>query len=170
MENGGASRKVLQVHCRKRVFVLQVWRMAETKSRSVRVEDGLWGRFCAISGTQNEVFRKLLDGEVHAEPDLAQKTWERVGRIENMVEELLELGVMASTSSQAPLRYSEPGNPDPGTISGVTRGPADAPKNATCLHCGGKFAGPKWSTLCTACTGNGHRGDVRTCPECWQPS
>lgn len=56
---------------------------------------------------------------------------------------------------------------DPANIPGVQRGVAvDAPKNASCIHCGSRFAGTKFATLCRECQAGGHLGDPRNCGGC----
>jgi hypothetical protein len=137
--------------------------MAKTKSKSVRIEDALWKKFCALEGTQNEVFRRLLEQceAARSGPDLLQKTYERTGRIENMVEELLGLGTSAV----------------PGTVSGemgelspdapAVRAVASLPANCGCKHCGERFhSGNKFATICSECKAVGHTGDPRECPPC----
>lgn len=73
-------------------FVLQVSHMADTKSRSIRVEDALWVKFCAMNGTQNEAFRALIEQMESAKkgPDLLQKIYERALAMELKLEEILE--------------------------------------------------------------------------------
>lgn len=148
------------MYCEKWLFVLQVSDMAETRRRSLRIEDGLWERFCAISGTQNEAFRKLLDGDVEAS-GLTQKIYERAGRIENMVEELLGLGVSVPTVlSQAQAHVP---------VSGFVAAEATAdlrPRNATCKHCGTMFAGARFATICPGCKSIGHTLTAAECPVC----
>jgi hypothetical protein len=136
--------------------------MAETRSRSIRVEDELWERFCAISGTQNVAFRKLLDGEIRNEPDLAQKTYERAGRIEIMVEEVLEL---AQSVPNGLTTYTPAGGIG---LDGEMRivAPSALPKNASCKHCGERFVGPKFAMICPDCKSGGHTNDPRECPVC----
>ena len=51
-------------------------------------------------------------------------------------------------------------------IPGIQVGAADLPKNATCGHCGRRFAGTKGASLCPGCSQDGHRGDVRNCRRC----
>lgn len=40
------------------------------------------------------------------------------------------------------------------------------PKNATCAHCGKKFVGARFASLCGDCIEAGHLGDVRECKAC----
>lgn len=154
------------MYCTEGVIVLQVSYMAETKSRSIRVEDALWERFCAISGTQNDVFRKLLDGEVRTDPDLGQKIYERTGRIENMVEELVEMGQSVPVAAQV---ASPVERTDPGAIAGVSVGVSKAPvviKRYRCDHCGVSLAVARVGEICENCREGRHFGEARDCPRC----
>lgn len=131
--------------------------MPETRSRSLRIEDELWERFCALNGTQNEVFRFLLkqcEG-VQTGPGLLQKAWERLGRVENMAEETLELvQSIAARGSQVPSAFDGGSAVD------------NHPKQATCKHCGETFGGPRFATICPECKSNGHTLEPRECPVC----
>jgi Zn finger protein HypA/HybF involved in hydrogenase expression len=40
------------------------------------------------------------------------------------------------------------------------------PKNAFCKHCGRRFAGPKFATICPECKGSGHTNTPAECPPC----
>lgn len=44
------------------------------------------------------------------------------------------------------------------------------PKNAHCRHCGNRFAGSKFATICGACQNGGHVGDPRDCGACTEGS
>lgn len=40
------------------------------------------------------------------------------------------------------------------------------PKNAYCKHCGNRFAGAKFATICPECKSNGHTMTPAECPAC----
>ena len=50
----------------------------------------------------------------------------------------------------------------PSEIPGISVGI----KNATCQHCGEKFAGARYAVICPGCKDGGHFGDVRECRGC----
>lgn len=87
--------------------------------------------------------------------DLSQKIYERAGRIENMVEELLGLGVPAidgEAHDVPPILRAAAGVED------------NRPKNATCKHCGERFAGARFATICPGCKSGGHTLAPAECP------
>jgi hypothetical protein len=55
----------------------------------------------------------------------------------------------------------------------VSKGPPGGQFPCRCIHSGchgAKFLGAsKFANLCPECAENGHIGDVRDCPQCWQP-
>ncbi len=64
---------------------------------------------------------------------------------------------------------------DPSTIPGVSVGvapkaPAVIKKRYKCDHCGASPAVARVGDICERCQEGGHRGDVRVCPECWNPA
>lgn len=44
------------------------------------------------------------------------------------------------------------------------------PKNCRCLHCGDRFAGPRWANNCPKCKSNGHTNTPADCPACNEAS
>jgi hypothetical protein len=44
--------------------------------------------------------------------------------------------------------------------------PFIAPKTRTCKHCGGMYAGPKTSSICSDCKSGGHTLAPAECPRC----
>lgn len=40
------------------------------------------------------------------------------------------------------------------------------PKNAYCKHCGSRFAGAKFATICPECKSSGHTNQPAECPRC----
>lgn len=50
--------------------------------------------------------------------------------------------------------------------AGVQVGTTGLLKNATCGHCGNRFAGRRGATICRACEDGSHRGDPRDCGVC----
>lgn len=40
------------------------------------------------------------------------------------------------------------------------------PKNCYCKHCGVRFAGAKFATLCSECKSSGHTNQPNECPKC----
>lgn len=40
------------------------------------------------------------------------------------------------------------------------------PKNATCRHCGVRFAGQRFATICSSCKSGGHTLTPAECPAC----
>lgn len=119
----------------------------------------------ALGTSQGDVLERgiarLSDREGAAPSDLSQKIYERTGRIENMVEELLGNGVsvgddLAShADSTTTNEYL-----DPASIPGVQVGP-----KSKCDHCG-LMRAPRRMPLCTICANAGHSGDPRNCGEC----
>ena len=94
-----------------------------------------------------------------AEPELLQRIYERQNQIQITLEEVLE------TVQRVP--ETRPSGFDPASIPGVLQGAAGLPKNAFCKHCGNRFAGSKWATLCPDCQANGHRNVLPAdCGEC----
>ena len=89
---------------------------------------------------------------------VAQKTYERAGRIENIVEEVLEL--VQSSSAAAPVVQGS-------VESAVPAG--DAPFHPTCKHCGVSFgAWNRFASICPGCKALGHVGDSRECSVCFE--
>ena len=89
---------------------------------------------------------------------VAQKTYERAGRIENIVEEVLEL--VQSSSAAAPVVQDSVESAEP---------PGDAPFHPTCKHCGTSFgAWNRFASICPGCKALGHVGDSRECSVCFE--
>lgn len=106
---------------------------------------------------------KLGEGASASEGGIAQKTYERAGRIENMVEELLGLGV----SVQPRVDAGGSSTPLLDMVRGRVDVPADnRPKNARCKHCGEMFAGARFATICPGCKSIGHTLMPADCPVC----
>jgi Zn finger protein HypA/HybF involved in hydrogenase expression len=40
------------------------------------------------------------------------------------------------------------------------------PKNAYCKHCGARFAGQRFATICPSCKRSGHTNQPANCPRC----
>lgn len=117
----------------------------------------LWGlkQSAVILRAIEEAFNVKSALKSDESPDVAQKTYERAGRIENMVEEVLEL---VQSSSVAPVAQ----------VSAESAVPAgDAPFHPTCKHCGAVFgAWNRFASICPGCFRVGHRGDPRDCGLC----
>lgn len=120
-----------------------LWHM-ETKSRSIRVDDGVWEVFCARKGTQNEVMRDLLFGgravqPVQSEPsvtlqsapsDMLQKIYERQLHMEIMLEELIETAQSIPDVVPGHLGFAGPGPSfNPAGVPGVQVGASAAISN-----------------------------------------
>jgi len=115
--------------------------MAETRTRTIRVDDEVWAAIQALPGrTQNEAMRQLLI--------------EGGSSIENKIDELRELILTL------------PNGAVKSEISGEFKVEDSRPKNAYCKHCGSRFAGQRFATICSDCKASGHTLTPAECPVC----
>lgn len=103
----------------------------------------------------------------YALEELAER-WKcsKTAAVERMIlktHEALKLGLSTPSESLPPARVK------PESIPGVQVGAGER-KNATCRHCGQRFTGAKYATICRACEDGGHLGEPRDCGVCTEGS
>lgn len=142
--------------------------MADTKPRSIRVTDENWQRFCALPGTQNDVLRGLLDGNVEPPGVLSPHSLQsaQMNRIEDALAGLPEMVGATIREVSAELRAAR-GNGGEARPSAVSPPAGAAGFSIQCLHCGEAGRGSsKYATICFECKSVGHTGETRECPVC----
>lgn len=116
--------------------------MSETRTRTIRVDDEVWAAIQALPGrTQNEAMRQLLIDT--GKPSVTEK-------LDELRELILKLGLGAVQSE----------------ISGNFESTDSRPKNAHCKHCGNRFTGQRYATICPDCKSSGHTLTPAECPSC----
>ena len=147
--------------------------MGEAKHRGIRLDEDNWQWLNGLPGrTLNEALTALRNTErseaintaavnQSVDSEKFQKLYERVNRMEIMVEELLEL---ARSEPQRSTNAIVTANQRDEPISD------NRPKNAFCKHCGERFAGSRFATICSSCKSQGHTNEPAECPKCTEAS
>lgn len=133
-----------------------------TRNRTLRLDDENYEWLNSLPGKSlNDALTALRDGEQPTgslDGGKFQTLYERVNRMEIMLEELLELA------------RSEPQHSRPDHIATINERDEpladNRPKNAFCKHCGNKFAGSRFATICSGCKSQGHTNQPAECPRC----
>lgn len=108
----------------------------------------------------DEAIAAIQGGDQHSEVNRwFRETWTRLDEILETVQT-----VPSDAASREPGGDIEFGIETDGSFRAVAA--PNLPKNATCRHCGNRFAGPKYATICSLCKSVGHTGDLRDCPRC----
>lgn len=141
--------------------------VGEIRNRSLRLDDENYAWLQGLPGRSlnDGVERLRLTGGV-VPTDVMQCNAE-VAEILELVRSLPEAIETALALALEPLLGG----------AGAVSGPLDRdsetdrrPKNCFCKHCGSRFAGPKFSTICSECKGSGHTLTPSECPKCNEAS
>jgi Zn finger protein HypA/HybF involved in hydrogenase expression len=135
--------------------------MSEVKNRSVRLDEENYTWLQGLPGRSlNEAVERLRTESKGA-----------VGKTDTTVAEILELvrslpdasdieDVMRNVMQEFRSARSAANSP------GIPVETPSLPKNAFCRHCGQRFAGSKFATVCPGCKGSGHTLGPAECPAC----
>ncbi len=143
--------------------------MGELRNRSIRVDDDVWAAIQRLPGKTNDALRVALLGEDGQDP---------VSQMPHHVAEILELsrsmaGTLEGAILQADAAVTQAVFAERSILKLPAKGdlhpeqPADnRPKNVTCRHCGARFAGQRFATICSSCKSDGHTLTPAECPIC----
>jgi predicted Zn-ribbon and HTH transcriptional regulator len=168
--NGTPSRRKSfgEIMCANRGIVLQCNAqcntvrdlMSEVKNRSVRLDDENYRWLQELPGRSlNEAVERLRAGNGGV-----VKTDATVAEILELVRSLPDAAdiedVMRNVIQEFRAARNLPDSP------GIPVETPSLPKNAFCKHCGHRFAGVKFATICPDCKSSGHTLAPAECPAC----
>lgn len=127
--------------------------MSEIRNRSLRIDDENYAWLQGLPGRSlNEAIERLRLNSDVGKGDVMQCNAE--------IAEILDLvrSIAANTEIRNPMALLP--------TSAGELGIDNRPKNAYCKHCGNKFAGAKFATICPSCKSSGHTLAPAECPAC----
>ncbi len=113
----------------------------------------------------DEAINALQGGDKHGEVNRwFRETWGRLDEVLKILQSTPTENSYFDLYSAAIIKQRQETPIEPSQISGVQRG--SPPKNAFCKHCGNRFVGSKYATICSECKSTGHTLIPAECPIC----
>lgn len=136
--------------------------MSEVKTRSIRLDDENWQWLANLPGRTSNDAVTALRASAEQKGDTVTGSPEELSELVELVRSLPDSTDMRQLMQEvfSELRFEKVAAHADAEITD------NRPKNAYCKHCGSRFVGAKFATICPECKSSGHTLTPADCPVC----